>query len=172
MKITIVLEKVGAPSRSKFHKGLVVTDCPSHEQVNDPADSDGEYGGKDFENEQLLFRVLVPWNVLLSQEADDNPDADGLHQRDHREAKGRDHEPTPQQLQRHTVQQVRHDHQGDQAESNHLAPPQGTVFSTAKLPQRLSVFQDSDNAMNIAYYELEVKPNKKSASLLFLVSNL
>jgi len=39
------------------------------------------------------------------------------------------------------------------------------------LPQRLSVFQDSDNVINIAYYELEVKPKQKSASLLFLVQN-
>ncbi len=118
-----ILEKVRAPSGSEFHKGLVVMDCPSHEQVNDPADGDGKHGGKDFENEQLLFLVLVPRNVLLGQKADDDPDADGLHQRDHWQAKGRDHEPAPQQLQRHTVQQVRHDRQDDQAESSHLAPP-------------------------------------------------
>ena len=135
----MILEKARAPSGSEFHKGLVVTDCPSHEQMDNPADSDGEHGGKNFEKEQLLFRVLVPRNVLLSQEADDNPDTDGLHQRDYWEAEGRDHEPAPQQLQCHTVQQIRHDHHGDKAESNHFAPPQGTVFSTVKLPQRLSV---------------------------------
>jgi len=33
------------------------------------------------------------------------------------------------------------------------------LFSTTELQQRLSVFQISDNATNIAYYELEVKPN-------------
>ena len=35
-------------------------------------------------------------------------------------------------------------------------------FSTALLPQRLSVSCDSDNTTNIAYMGLEVKPNRKS----------
>ena len=43
------------------------------------------------------------------------------------------------------------------------------LFSTALLPQRLPVFHDSDNALNIAYYWLKVKPNKKLASLPFLI---
>ena len=42
-------------------------------------------------------------------------------------------------------------------------------FSWVKLPQRLSVFLTSDNAINVAYYGVEVKLNKKSASLLFCV---
>ena len=43
----------------------------------------------------------------------------------------------------------------------HIRAPFKVRFSTALLPQRLSVFQDSDNVMNIAYYELEVKPKQK-----------
>ncbi len=46
------------------------------------------------------------------------------------------------------------------------------LFSTALLPQRLSVFQISDNAKSIAYYGLGVKPKQKSASLLFYNLNL
>ena len=40
------------------------------------------------------------------------------------------------------------------------------LFSTAPLRQRLSVFQISDNATNIAYSYQEVKPNRETVEIL------
>ena len=54
--------------------------------------------------------------------------------------------------------------------TSHTDSPFGVLFSTALLRQRLSVFQISDNATNIVYSCLEVKPKQKSASLVFFIS--
>ena len=44
----------------------------------------------------------------------------------------------------------------------HLQPPQGTVFSVAKLSQRLSSSYEFNNITNVAYISLKVKRNRKS----------
>lgn len=136
------IEKVRAPGRNKFRKGLGWGDddrlCTSWRLPTKgviPAHDDQEQtdaGQRDIEAALVFYRPLrqKPPECV----ADNNTDP-------HYEY-----------------------------EEIHLQPPQDTVFSMAKLPQRLSVSYDSDSILRMAYYGPYVKPKQKSSSLAFLVS--
>src|SRR3989338_5725701 len=129
MKITMIsiLEKVRAPSRFLVRKGLEW--------------GDGTRLG--------TSRRLSAEEVILA--SDDEEQAD---------ARQRDVEGPPIDyglLVEQPAEQVADDETDTQHCEIHDFPPQGTVFSTAPLPQRLSVSCDSDNTANIAYMSLKVK---------------
>ena len=129
-----ILEKVRAPSRFLVRKGLEW--------------GDGTRLG--------TSRRLSAEEVILA--SDDEEQAD---------ARQRDVEGPPIDyglLVEQPAEQVADDETDTQHCEIHDFPPQGTVFSTAPLPQRLSVSCDSDNTANIAYMSLKVKLklNRKS----------
>src|SRR3989344_449176 len=132
MKITMIsiLEKVRAPSRIEFRRGLELGDgarlstsrrLPAEEVI--PASDDEEQA--DTRHHDVSDLVAV----VLSETASD---------------------------------QMTDDETCTKHCEIHDFPPQGTGFSTALLPQRLSVSCDSDNTANIAYMSLKVKLNRKS----------
>lgn len=152
MKIWI-LEKSRGPSGDSLHKGL-------------------EY------ERGTWCRSLVPagrlrrWGVLEQNPRQEDksprlPERDGLETEDLR------HQPVPQEVGWDGADDAheRDDHDRENTDTDpecqlfqpvHDLPPQGTVFSTALLPQRLSVPRGSDNVTNIAYIRLKVKRNKKT----------
>jgi len=122
-----ILEKSRAPSRIEFRKGLEW--------------GDGDQFGT---SRRLPAEEVVP-------ASDDQEQADA-HQRDV--------ETTPvvhRLLAHEPSDHVADDETDTQHGEIHLQPPQGTAFSTALLPRRLSVSCDPDNDTNIAYLCLKVK---------------
>ena len=132
-----MIEKVRAPSGIEFHEGL------------------GWGDGAQLGTSQRLPAEEV---VLAT---DDEKQADA-HESDVEESavvhSSLGNEPTDQ---------VTSDEAGTKYGEIHCLPSSKALFSTALLPQRLSVSCDSDNVLNVAYYSVKVKPNKKSAPLLF-----
>ena len=132
MKITIVsiIEKVRAPSRIEFRKGLEWGDSTrlgtsrrlSAEEVVPASDDEEQTDTRHHDVADLVA-------VVLSETASD---------------------------------QMTDDETCTKHCEIHDFLPQDTMFSTALLPQKLSVSCDSDNTANIAYMGLNVRPNRKS----------
>src|SRR3989344_7732121 len=174
MKITMVsiLEKVRAPSRNVFRKGLeykLFSRKSLRPPRRRPASSERTAGT---EQEPEVVPAAAVVNLveahIVREERDDECD-----RRDH---------PVPQTEPEASDAPVRSDDmRGGVGTCGATRQEQGTQeqqteqvrflhrlfsfkvrFSAATLPQRLSVSCDSDNTANVTYMGLKVKPNRKS----------
>gem|GEM_PF-2425281 len=137
MKISMIsnIEKVRAPSRIEFRRGLVLgAALLLHEQMHDPSEKkrerrfdDGDEGAApDFLAEAPLFLLAVMH--LVGHVAHHHCDADCRNDAESRSSEGRDHEPSPQHAQRVAVEDGTGDHQerdtddsAENAQCNHFS---------------------------------------------------
>jgi len=153
MKITTVsiLEKVRGPSGDNLHKGL---GCELGTWRRSLVVAAG----------RLRRRGALEQNPRQEVDAPRLPEGDDLDRED------LGHQPVPEEVSGDCGNDA---HDSDDANREnadadcqlsqpvHSFSPLKVQFSTALIPQRSGVFQDSDDIANIAYTGLKVKPNKK-----------
>ncbi len=189
MKISMILEKRRAPNKNVFCKGLEY-ELFSSESLRPPRRrapaSTEQNPGAEYETEVVPAAVvvnLVEAHVVREERDDEGDRCDHPVPQTEPEAsdasiRGGDVHCGVGTSGTARQEQSAQEYQAQQVRFLHCLFSFKVQFSTALLPQRLSVSCDSDNTANIAYMGLKVKPNRKSpyfrafSGVLYLIKRI